>query len=142
MRPATLAEVASRTAADGAWDHHVREFMDAFYASDGDTGRQSAMIAEEPVIVGEERADAFIGGVGEHLARRWRLAMPFWVRDARRYLALPMFIPGDPQLKPYLLVVSPVAFRTRLIFTGPDPLQRARFPYHKGTATFPLPEPD
>ena len=40
-------------------------------------------------------------------------------------------------MRAYLIAVSPVAFRTRLIFTGPDPLQRARFPYGRGTVTFP-----
>lgn len=137
MRPRSLVAVAERSAEDGDWNHHIREFLDAFYGADGDIERQSSMIAEEPLHLGHQQADAFIGGVGEHLARRWGLDMPGWVRDDRRYLDLPMFVPNDPALRPYLIVVSPAAFRTRLIFTGPDPLQRARFPYQRGVIEFP-----
>ena len=43
-----------------------------------------------------------------------------------------MFVSPTKHRCGYLLAASPVAFRTRLIFTGPDPLQRARFPYHRG----------
>jgi hypothetical protein len=58
------------------------------------------------------------------------------VRNKARYLRVAMFVPDEKPLRPYLILVSPVAFRTRLIFTGPDPLQRARFPYHRGTVRF------
>ena len=95
------------------------------------------MIAAHPGI-GAERPDAFIGGVGEHLARRWQLPIPAWVRDEARYLERPMFVPDEAPLRAYLLAASPVAFRTRLIFTGPDPLQRARFPYHRGIIAVPV----
>ena len=141
MRPVSLREVAARIRADGDWDHHTCEFLDSFYGADGDRRRQSAMIHEEPAPVGIERPDAYLGGVGEHLARRWRLAIPDWVRQEARYLTAAWFLPDEPNLRGYLLSVSPVAFRSRLIFTGPDPLQRARFPYHRGVVTLPLDYP-
>ena len=50
-------------------------------------------------------------------------------------------MPPDRALRGYLICVSPVAFRARLIFTGPDPLQRARFPYHRGVITMPAVHP-
>ena len=138
MRPETLAEVARRAASDGDWEHHLREFLDAFYARDGDGPGQGGMTADEPMLLDEARADAFLGGVGEHLARRWGLSLPGWVRAPTRYLVEAWFVPDRPGLRGYLLAASPVAFRTRLIFTGPDPLQRARFPYGRGVAAFPL----
>ncbi|WP_132256030.1 hypothetical protein [Methylobacterium segetis] len=141
MRPATLREVAERTRGDGDWDHHTREFLDTFYAADGDTARQAAMIRDEPDLLGLEPADAFIGGVGEHLARRWGLPIPGWVRHEARYLKTALFIPNERNLRGYLICVSPVSFRARLIFTGPDPLQRARFPYHRGVITMPMDYP-
>ena len=137
MRPDTLAKVARRAAADGDWDHHLREFLDGFYAKDGDPARQGAMIVEEPAFLGEARPDAFLGGAGEHLARRWRLPVPGWVRSHARHLSEAWFVPDRPGLRGYLLAASPVAFRNRLIFTGPDPLQRARFPGRRGTVEFP-----
>ena len=127
-RPATLAEVARRSATDPDWDHHLRGFLDAFYAAHGDVGRQSAMIVDEPELLGDARADAFLGGAGEHLARRWELTMPGWVASPWRSLTEPLFVPDRPVLHAYLRFASPVAFRSRLIFTGPEPLQRARFP--------------
>lgn len=78
-------------------------------------------------------------GVGEHLARRWRLPLiPAWVRHEARDLATAMFVPDERNLRTYRLCVSPVSFRPRLIFTGPDPLQRARFPYRRGVVRMPL----
>ncbi|GJE57105.1 hypothetical protein EKPJFOCH_3616 [Methylobacterium thuringiense] len=52
-----------------------------------------------------------------------------------------MCVPSDAALRSYLICVSPLAFRAPLIFTGPDPLQRARFPYHCGVATMPAEHP-
>lgn len=137
MRPDSLAEVARRAASDGDWEHHLREFLDAFYARHGDRPGQGAMTADRPALLGVAQADAFLGGVGEHLARRWGLSLPGWVRAEARYLTEAWFVPDRPGLRGYLLAASPVAFRTRLIFTGPDPLQRARFPYGSGAVEFP-----
>lgn len=141
MRPGTLAEVASRTAGDGDWVHHLDEFLDDFYRADLDLERQAAMIAEPPALLGEPRPDAFLGGAGEHLARRWGLAIPCWVREDARYLESAMYWPDAAGFRGYLLAVSPVSFRTRLIFTGPEPLQRARFPYARGTISMPFDYP-
>ncbi|WP_419828731.1 hypothetical protein [Methylobacterium sp.] len=137
MRPRSLAAVVERARGDGDWEHHLRDFLDAFYAADGDVARQAAFVADEPGLLGRPEADAFLGGAGEHLARRWGLPIPDWVRAEERYLATALFVPGDKALRGYLICVSPVSFRTRLIFTGPDPLQRARFPYHRGVITMP-----
>lgn len=138
MRPETLAAVASRTAADGDWAHHLDEFLDDFYRADLDLHKQAAMIAEPPQLLGEPRPDAFLGGAGEHLARRWGLPIPRWVRHDARYLDKAMYWPDADGFRGYLLAVSPVSFRTRLIFTGPEPLQRARFPYSRGTISMPF----
>lgn len=143
MRPASLREVVERAREDGDWDHHLQNFLDAFYARDGETAAQAAMIAEDPGFLGQARPDAFLGGVGEHLARRWRLPfIPAWVRHEARYLDMAMFVPGERNLRSYLVCVSPVSFRPRLIFTGPEPLQRARFPYHRGVVRMPLTFPE
>ena len=138
MRPASLAEVAQRSVADPDWQHHLDEFLDTFYGADGRPDQQVGMLVDEPLLLGHAQADAFLGGAGEHLARRWDLQIPGWVRAESRYLRQAMFMPDRPGFRGYLLAVSPVAFRTRLIFTGPDPLQRARFPYHRGVIRMPL----
>lgn len=50
-------------------------------------------------------------------------------------------MPDEKPLRGYLICVSPVSFRARLIFTKPDPLQRARFPYHRGVSAMPPDHP-
>ncbi|WP_342108574.1 hypothetical protein [Methylobacterium sp. SI9] len=141
MRPRSLSDVVARARLDGDWEHHLRDFLDAFYAADGDTARQATFVAQDPDRLGVPEADAFLGGVGEHLARRWGLPIPAWVRAGDRYLTKALFVPDERALRGYLICVSPVAFRTRLIFTGPDPLQRARFPYRRGVITMPPEHP-
>lgn len=141
MRPASLAQVVERARADGDWDYHLRGFLDAFYTADGDEARQAAFIRDDPGLLGPARADAFLGGAAEHLARRWGLPIPPWVRQHERYLTTAMFVPDEKALRAYLICVSPVAFRPRLIFTGADPLQRARFPYHRGVIAMPPTHP-
>lgn len=141
MRPRTLVETAERTASDSDWAHHLSEFLDDFYGADLDLDRQAAMIVEAPPLLGTPRVDALLGGAGEHLARRWGLPIPRWTNQAARYLESAFYWPDQAGFRGYLLAVSPVSFRTRLIFTGPDPLQRARFPYERGTYDLPLDYP-
>jgi hypothetical protein len=43
-------------------------------------------------------------------------------------MTAPQFFPPSTALHGYLYFESPLAFRRRLIFTTPEPLQRARFP--------------
>src|ERR1700712_3208271 len=108
MRPLSLAAVTKRAAADGHWRHHLDEFLDSFYAADGDVPKQSAMIEEAPDLLGDARANAYLGGAGEHLARRWGLPIPAWVRCDARYLSEAMFDPDRKGFRGYLLAVSPV----------------------------------
>ena len=131
--PKTLAEVARfyRGSGDGeeeAFSVLVDEFLDAFY-TEADPATRQAMIDEEPPFIGNERLDAYIGAVGEHLARRWDLRIPAWSDDPRREVAEPWFIDlmGNG-LSGLLLVESPIAFRRRRIFTEAEPLRRARMP--------------
>lgn len=66
--------------------------------------------------------------IGEHLARRWNLAIPPWTDDPSHFLHRPYFTTTIEGLKAVLLAESPIAFRRRLIFTEAEPLRRARMP--------------
>ena len=99
MRPRSLSDVVARARLDGDWEHHLRDFLDAFYAADGDTARQATFVAQDPDRLGVPEADAFLGGVGEHLARRWGLPIPAWVRAGDRYLTKALFATGLPDLR-------------------------------------------
>jgi hypothetical protein len=128
MRPSTLAEAVARSTDGPAPLYaHVNEFLDEFYLHPED---RSAMIADEPPFLADPRDNAWIGGVGEHLARRWRLpAIPAWTEDPRRFLKMPYFTNDlGPRMAKYLLMESPIPFRRRLVFTEAEPLRRARMP--------------
>ena len=124
-RPDTLAAVARRINARAACGPMLSEFLDEFY---GQPERRQAMIADELTPLADDRAHAMLGTVGEHLARRWGLAVPAWTNDAKRFLHEPYFTTPIENLKAMLLAQSPLAFRRRLIFTEAEPLRRARMP--------------
>lgn len=125
-RPATLAALARRLKAEpGSYAVAMAGFLDGFYSA---PERRQAMIDEPPEFLGDPRLDATLGAVGEHLARRWNLAIPAWTEDPARFLKRPYFPTRLERLKPLLVAESPIAFRRRLIFTEAEPLRRARMP--------------
>jgi len=131
--PTTLAEAVKFYLEDGAGQNGaflvlLDEFLDAFY-TETEPARRQAMIDEAPPWTGNERHDAYIGAVGEHLARRWGLQIPAWSDASGREVAEPWFVGMMGKgLSGLLLVESPIAFRRRRIFTEAEPLRRARMP--------------
>ena len=125
-RPNSLAEVADRLSADRAALHvAMAGFLDSFYTQ---PERRQAMIDPEPQLLGDAILDATIGGVGEYLARRWKLTIPPWTEQPERFLKEPYFPTPLEHLKPLLIAQSPLAFRRRMIFVEHEPLRRARMP--------------
>jgi hypothetical protein len=129
-RPQSLAAVSTVViAGTKPFAYAIDEFLDTFYLDHPDKLRQQRRIDDAPSIVGDAFVDSWIGAVGEHLARRWDLDVPAWTRRPAHYaLSVPRFVPDSKVLSRRLLVESPPAFRSRLIFTFVEPLQRARFP--------------
>ena len=64
------------------------EFLDAFYTEDTAASRQ-AMVDHEPPPLDDERTDACVGAVGEHLARRWGLSNSAGTEASWRVVAPP-----------------------------------------------------
>lgn len=122
--PHTLDDVVRLGEAHGDRDAFLREFLDGFYR-EKDPGRRAPMLAVEPRR-SDEKADAYLAAVAEHLAWRYQLPVPAWTQDPSRFLRRPHFPCGLESLKATLLVESPPAFRRRLIFVGADPLYRPR----------------
>ena len=102
-------------------------FLDEFYGDPGLAARR-ARVEEEPGVLGDERRDALIGAIGEHLCRRWGLGEPPpWTHNPARFLGRPWFL-GPERMKAFLLAESPGPYRRRLIFTEAEPLRRASMP--------------
>src|SRR5262249_62103506 len=80
-RPQDLREVAAATiAGTKSFGNAIDEFIDTFYLDHPDKARQQRRLDEPPAIVGDPFIDAWIGAVGEHLARRGNLRVPAWTR--------------------------------------------------------------
>ena len=130
-RPQTLAQVVE--AAHGG-DRDIfamacDEFCDAFYIDYPHKALMQAHLDPEPPLTGDAEHDAWIGAIGEHLAQRWGLTTPAWTARAGHFaLTTPVFMPPSKALQTLMIAESPPAFRSRLIFTFAEPLQRARFP--------------
>jgi len=115
------------------------EFVDEFYLDHPDKMAQQQRLDEIPYSVANPLVDAWIGAAGEHLAQRWGLRVPNWTqRDLHFALQEPAFLPSDVALRGIVIVESPPAFRSRLIFTRAEPLARARFPKSALRAKVPL----
>jgi hypothetical protein len=129
-RPLTLKDVAAAAiSGEKTFGDAMDEFVDTFYGDHSNKPMQQRRIADAPAAMGDPSQDAWLGAVGEHLARRWGLDVPPWTRRPQHYaLDRPKFIPDSRALRSVLLVESPTAFRSRMIFTFVEPLQRARFP--------------
>jgi hypothetical protein len=113
--------------------------MDEFYLDHPDKAAQQRRIEPVPEFVGAPLVDTLIGATGEHLAQRWGLRIPDWTQRPEHFaLEKPQFIPDSRALRGVLIVESPPAFRSRLIFTGAEPLDRARFPEDVPRAKVPL----
>jgi len=130
FRPQTLADVAQRARQSPPELYTaLSEFADEFYLDHPDKAAQQRRIDAIPEPAGEPLIDALIGAVGEHLAQRWGLRVPDWTqRPVHFALEEPRFLPDSRALRGALIVESPPAFRSRLLFTGAEPLDRARFP--------------
>lgn len=130
MRPVSLAEVAGLALLDGAcFGMACDEFCDGFYLDFPERRLMQLRLEPVPGSTGHAGHDAWIGAIGEHLARRWQLQVPGWTqRDMHFALRRPVFMPPSRALQSLLIAESPPAFRSRLIFTFAEPLQRARFP--------------
>jgi hypothetical protein len=129
-RPQTLRDVSvvARREPDG-FALALREFLDEFYLDHPDKAAQEGRLADPAEITGEAFTDAWIGATGEHLARRWDIDVPAWaMREEHNRLSRPRFVPNLAAVRGILLVTSPPAFRSRLLFTVAEPLTRARFP--------------
>ena len=138
-RPHTLKEVADRTFENPSiFGRSCNEFCDHFYFSYPHKELMQACLDPEPLVVGDAYIDAMIGAVGEHMALRWHLETPSWVFRVEHYqLTQPVFLPPSKALAEMLIAESPAAFRSRLIFTMAEPLQRARFPADVEKITMP-----
>lgn len=118
----TLATVAERARHGEDLRFAVREFLDEYAVRGRDELRASALEPEPKPV--DQRTDAYLAALAEHLARADDLQIPTWAADGRRSLDR-MWFPGlAPGFRATALRESPVAFRRRGIFIPRGALER------------------
>jgi hypothetical protein len=123
-RPMTLAGLASRlasTADDKLRWKLVWEFLEEYRWEP--SSAQPALLREEPASVGDERWDALLAALAEHLAARHDLAPPEWAE--LRVLRQPWFPAELKVQRAEALVWAPAAFRKHGVYLSAADLEAA-----------------
>ena len=122
--PMSLVELGSRLSRTA--DAKVRwklvwEFLEEYRWEQAEA--QPSLLQDEPVPVGDERWDALLAALAEHLAARLDLAPPPWAES--RVLRRPWF-PAELQIqRAEALVWAPAAFRKHGVYLSARDLDAA-----------------
>lgn len=123
-QPKTVADLAVHLAR--MTDEKTRwktfwEFLEEYRGESPDA--QAALLQDEPVSVGDERWDALLAAVAEHLAAKHDLAPPTWTD--LRVLGRPWF-PAELRIhRADALVHAPAAFRKHGVYLAAADLEAA-----------------
>ena len=123
-RPMTVADLAaylSQAEDDKTRWKLVWEFLEEYRWEQAEA--QPALLADEPTPVGDERWDALLGALAEHLAARLDLAPPAWTEF--RVLGRPWFPAELPVQRADALVHAPAAFRKHGVYLSAADLEAA-----------------
>ena len=76
-RPGTLQEVVLSEIKLGSDKRRslLSGFLDEFYGDTDPAGRRHRL-EDEPPLTGDNKTDALVGAIGEHLCHRWALGTP------------------------------------------------------------------
>lgn len=119
----TLADVA-RLAANGhsAAMPAVRDFLDQIPRSDRD--QIVRLVEEEPPATGDDRIDALLAALAEHLAIRADVRVPRWALAPERFLDRFWFVSPTPGFRATAIVQTPVALKRRGVMWPERSMQR------------------
>jgi hypothetical protein len=123
-RPMTVAGLAvhlSRAADDRTRWKLVWEFLEEYRWEPADA--QPSLLRDEPPPVGDERWDALLAALAEHLAAKHDLAPPPWAEP--RVLRRPWFPAELKVQRADALVRAPAAFRKHGVYLSAADLEAA-----------------
>jgi hypothetical protein len=121
MTVATLAVHLSETGDDKIRWKLIWEFLEEYRWEKDEA--QPALLTDEPAPVGDERWDALLGALAEHLAAKHDLAPPAWAE--LRVLGRPWFPAELPTQRADALVHAPAAFRKHGVYLSAADLEAA-----------------
>jgi hypothetical protein len=120
MHPPTITETATEVAvavAAGDGATALRLALDFVRVFDSiPVGQRSVSVASSPGACGDDRYDALLAAIVEHVCARDRLPVPGWVEEPSRFLETWWFVAGLRSLHASALVQSPISFARRGVF--------------------------
>jgi hypothetical protein len=121
----SISDIGEHSKTAEQFSFALRDFLDGFYENP-----QPSKLADEPlrltgILHDENYADSYLAGLAEHLARHSGFPIPSWSQNPTRILKKPVFAFNTYEGRMFLLVESPIAFRSRNIFISADALTRA-----------------
>ncbi|HVF75652.1 MAG TPA: helix-turn-helix domain-containing protein [Acidimicrobiales bacterium] len=111
----------ARCLGDGEPIRMAAELAHRYRAADSIT--RARMITAEPAPTGDERWDAFLGGLAEWLAVTTDEAAPGWVHDDSRFLARGWWVTPMRSMRAWEYAGTPAAFKIRGVFLHRDSLR-------------------
>lgn len=123
-RPMTVADLAShlmQAADDRTRWKLVWEFLEEYRWEP--PGAQPSLLVDEPSPIGDERWDALLAALAEHLAAQHDLAPPDWAE--LRVLRRPWFPAELKVQRTEALVWAPAAFRKHGVYLAASDFQAA-----------------
>jgi hypothetical protein len=101
----------------------VLGFVTDFWSVD-DVGARAASLSVEPPSTGDQRWDAMLAAIAEHLAFHAQLDVPAWALDPARFLAAFWFPVDIPSVRVRALVTSPASLARRGVMIDRMDLER------------------
>ena len=125
-QPMTIADLGGRLASeasDSGRRRLVLEFVEEYRWEPRE--HRGALLEGPPAPTGDDKYDALLAALAEHLTYHDDLNVPDWAYDDDRFLEQWWFPVDLPAVRAEALVHSPGAFRIRGIFIGSGALDRA-----------------
>lgn len=119
---ARLAEHLLEARSDVRRRRLVLDFVGRYGAAD--PARRVGLLLARPGPAGDERWDALLGGLAEHLAFHDATDAPTWCVEHHRFLDHPWFWVDLPSVRRRALVGAPAAFRRRNVWVDRSDLER------------------
>ncbi len=119
----SLSGVADRARAGGDFFIAVRELLDEVALLPRPDLVERAL-AEEPAPTGDDRHDAYLGALAEHVAVTHAVERPAWSCRPERFLHRFWFVSEVKGFRALALAESPASFRRRGIFIAAGALHR------------------
>jgi hypothetical protein len=120
----SLAGLANWLASDGIRDAYKATLGFVGDVTSVEDDELASSIADEPRLLDDDRVNALLAAVAEHLAFHRNIATPAWCQGTHRFLDTAWFPVDLPSIRIRALVSSPASFWRRLIFIDRSDLQR------------------